>query len=62
LNATGECSEAKFGALLFRHCALHCFNFILDTHKIITVELTRTSRLNALDQGTTATNELVAYC
>jgi hypothetical protein len=52
-------SEAKFGTLLFCHCPLHGFDFILDPHKVITVELTGGSSLNALDQGAAAADELV---
>jgi len=59
LNDTGECSEAKFGTLLFGHGPLYGFDFILHTHKVITAELTGNSRLNALDKGAAATDELV---
>jgi hypothetical protein len=59
LNDTGEWSEAKFGTLLFGHGSLHRFDFILDPHKIITVEVTGNSSLNALDQGAAATDELL---
>jgi hypothetical protein len=59
LNDTDEWSEAKLGTLLFGHCPLYRFDFILDPHKVITVELTGSSDLNALDEGAAATDELV---
>jgi hypothetical protein len=59
LDDTGERSEAKFGTLFFGHGLLHRFDFILDPHQVITVEVTRNSGLNALDEGAAATDELV---
>jgi len=59
LNDTGEWSEAKFGTLLFGHCPLHRFYFILDPHEVIAVELTTNGSLNALDEGAAAMDELV---
>jgi hypothetical protein len=59
LNDTGERSEAKFGAFLFGHGPLHGFDLILHAHKVITVEFTGNSSLNALDKGAAPTNELV---
>ncbi len=59
LKDTAAWSEAKFGTLLFCHCPLHRFDFILDPHEVITVELTSNSSLNALDKGAAATDELV---
>jgi hypothetical protein len=59
LSDTGECSEAKFGTLLFGHCPLDRFDFILDPHKVITAELTGDSSLNALDESAAAVDELV---
>jgi hypothetical protein len=49
----------KFGTLLLGHCPLHRFDLILDPDKVITVELTSDSSLNALDKGAAATDELV---
>jgi hypothetical protein len=60
LNNTGKWSEAKFGTLFLGHGPFHRFDFILDPHQVITVEVTRNSSLNALDEGAAATNELVA--
>ena len=51
-------SEAKFGTLLFGHCPLDSFYFVLHPHEIIAV-VTCKRRLNALDQGATSTDELV---
>jgi hypothetical protein len=56
---TGEWSEAKFGTLLFGHCPFYRFDFSLDPHKIIAVELARGSGLNAFDQGAAPADELV---
>jgi hypothetical protein len=51
-------SEAKFGTLLFGHCPLDRFYFVLDPYEIIAV-LTGKRRLNALDQGAAPMDELV---
>jgi hypothetical protein len=59
LNDTGERSEAKLGTLLFGHCPFYRFDFILDPHKVITVEVACNSSLNALDEGAAATDEFV---
>jgi hypothetical protein len=59
LNDTDEWSEAKLGTLLFGHRPLYRFDFILDPHKVITVELTGSGNLNALDEGAAAANEPV---
>jgi hypothetical protein len=61
LNDAGAWSEAKFGTLLLCHCPLYRFYIILDPHKVITVELTGGGSLNALNEGATATDELVTY-
>jgi len=50
-------SETKLGTLLFGHCPLHRFDFILDPHEVIAVELT--GSLNALYERAAATDELV---
>jgi hypothetical protein len=59
LNNTDEWSETKLGTLLFGHCPLYRLNLILDPHKVITVELTGSGNLNALDEGAAAADELV---
>jgi hypothetical protein len=59
LNDTDEWSEAKLGTLLFGHCPFYRFDFILDLHEVITVELTGSGNLNALDEGAAAADELV---
>jgi hypothetical protein len=59
LSDAGERSEAKFGTLLLGHGPLHRFDFILDPHKVITVEVISNSSVNALDKGAAATDELV---
>jgi hypothetical protein len=58
-NDAGEWSEAKFGTLLFSHGLLHRFDFILDPHQVIAVEVTGNRSLKALDEGAAATDELV---
>ena len=52
-------SKTKLGTLLFGHCPFHRFDFILDPHQVITVELSSSNSLNALDEGAAATDELV---
>jgi hypothetical protein len=37
--------------LLFGHCSLYRFNFILDPHNIVAVELSANASLNTLDKG-----------
>jgi hypothetical protein len=59
LNDTDAWSGAKFGTLLFCHCPLHGFDFVLDLHKVITVEQTGIGNLNAFDEGAAAMDELV---
>jgi hypothetical protein len=58
-NDAGEWSDAKFGTLLFGHGSFHRFDFILDPHQVITVEISRNSSLNTLDEGAAPTDELV---
>ena len=58
-SGAGKRSEAKFGTLLFGHGPLYCFDFILDPHEVITIELIGISNLNALDQGTAPMDKLV---
>jgi len=36
--------------LLFGHCSFYRFNFILDPHNIVAVELTTNTSLNTLDK------------
>src|SRR5229473_4746995 len=50
LSDTGERSEAKFGTFFFGHGPLHRFDFILDPHKVIAVEVSRNGSLNTLDE------------
>jgi hypothetical protein len=60
LNDTGDGSETKFGTLLFGHGPLDGFDFTLDPHEIIAVELIGKRSLNALDQRAAPADKLVA--
>jgi hypothetical protein len=51
------CSASR--TLLFAQCPLYRFDFILDPHKIITVELIIDASMNALDEGAAPTDKLV---
>jgi hypothetical protein len=52
-------SGVKFGTLLFSHRPLYRFDFILDPHELIAVDLTRGRGLKALDEGAAPADQLV---